>query len=97
MRRGHLHSVVWVVLVALLTLLVLSWLPDIKIGGWQMRRIDLLSDVRGDSLLSDGATEMLETLSVAEVQSRIRIDTCRAGMTCIDDMADDEERGMTPL
>ena len=40
---------------------------------------------------------MLETLSVAEVQSRIRIDTCRAGMTCIDDMADDEERGMTPL
>lgn len=100
MERGYLHSVVWIVLVALLVLLALSWLPPLRVGDWQMRRVDLLGDLRADSLVDE---EVLEVLPEVEEQDdaikvgRIRVDSCRAGMTCIDDMADDEDRGMTAL
>jgi hypothetical protein len=99
MERGYLHSVVWIVLVALLVLLAMSWLPTLKVGDWQMRRVDLLSDLRSDSLVADEVLEVLpeneaEESSLAQA-GRIRVDSCRSGMTCIDDMADDEDRGMS--
>lgn len=98
MERGYLHSVVWIALVALLVLLALSWLPAIGVGDWQMRRVDLLADVRGDSLLADEVLEILPDDSVDHVPAgRIVVDSCRAGITCIDDMADDSDRGMTAL
>ena len=100
MERGYLHSVVWIVLVALLALLTFSWLPPIRVGDWQMRRVDMLADLRGDSLTQGG--EELEVLAhndaeAATSSTRIRVDSCRAGMTCIDDMADDTDRGMNAL
>ena len=98
MERGYLHSVVWIVLVTLLALLLLSWLPTIKVGDWQMRRIDLLSDLRGDSLAA--GQEVLEVLPDTQESlsaGRVVVDSCRSGMTCIDDMADDEDRGMNAL
>ena len=100
MERGYLHSVVWIVLVALLSLLALSWLPTLTVGDWQMRRVDLLSDLRGDSLaVGNEAIEDLpdDDVSALRASNRIVIDTCRAGMTCIDDMADDTDRGMNAL
>ena len=100
MERGYLHSVVWIVLVALLVLLAMSWLPALKVGDWQMRRVDLLSDLRGDSVTNDEVLEVLpqgDEPSETVLAGRIRVDSCRAGMTCIDDMADDEDRGMTAL
>lgn len=98
MERGYLHSVVWIVLVALLLLLALNWLPALKVGDWQMRRVDLLGDLRGDSAGVDG--EVLEVLADdmdSQATGRVVVDSCRAGMTCIDDMADDEDRGMNAL
>ena len=100
MERGYLHSVVWIVLVTLLALLLLSWLPTLKVGDWQVRRVDLLADLRNDS--TSAHHEVIEELtaddvSALQVSSRIVIDTCRAGMTCIDDMADDSDRGMNAL
>ena len=97
MNRGYLHSVVWIVLVTLLTLLTLNWLPDVTVGDWQMRRVDLLADLRPDSVRR--AKAVLESLDETAVTtaSRVVVDSCRSGMTCIDDMADDDDRGMNPL
>ncbi len=84
---------VWIVLVAVLLLLGLSWLPEMGVGDGQFRPIDLLADVRADSLGDD--IEQLDSAPV--VEHRVLSDTCRAGMTCINDMSDSTERGMTPL
>ena len=84
---------VWIVLVAVLLLLGLSWLPEMGVGDWQFRPIDLLADVRADSLGDD--IEQLDSAPV--VEHRVLSDTCRAGVTCINDMSDSTERGMTPL
>lgn len=83
---------VWIVLTTILVLLVLYWLPEITLGDTSLRRIDLLSDVRGDSVLD---SEQDSDLLVTDL--KVRIDTCRPGMTCIEDMADSTEQGMTPL
>lgn len=79
----------------MLALLGFYWLPDVQVGDWHMRRIDLLADLRPDSA-GTAQPEKLDTLTTAPATSS-RIDTCRAGLTCINDMSDSTERGMTPL
>ncbi len=84
---------VWIVLLTMLVLLALYWLPDIGVGEWEMRRIDLLADVRGDS-----ATQEDEQLAqLPGGTQHAAADTCRDGLVCINDMSDSTERGMTPL
>ena len=81
-------------LVTLLTLLALSWLPEINIGQWSSRSIDLLADMRSDTALT---TDQVDLKQLAKERTLLRVDTCRPGMTCIDDMADTTDQGMTPL
>ncbi|MBP3738803.1 MAG: hypothetical protein J6I72_07120 [Muribaculaceae bacterium] len=95
MKRGYLHSVVWVVLVTVLALLGLYWLPAVKVGDWQMRRIDLLADLRPDSV--DNESEQLDSVPAKAQAAKAYADTCKAGITCINDMSDTTDRGMTPL
>lgn len=80
----------------MLALLSLYWLPNIEIGDWQMRRIDLLSDVRPNT---DNDEEIADTISSSTLEATLhaRVDSCPAGITCIDDMSGAEEQGMTPL
>jgi hypothetical protein len=66
----------------------LFWLPDITIGSWDMRKIDILADLRPDSASED---------SVASIIPKAKLDSCKPGITCIEDMADASERGMEPL
>ena len=84
----------WIVLLTVLALLGLYWLPDVQLGDWQMRRVDLLADVRADSTSTE--TEQLDSIT-AVAPTKARVDTCREGITCINDMSDSTERGMTPL
>lgn len=88
MRKGYLHSVVWIVLVLVLALLGLYWLPDVAIGDWTMRKVDLLADLRRDT------ASVPDT--VITLKPKVKIDSCKPGMTCINDFSDDET-GMEPL
>ena len=89
MEKGYLHSVMWIVLATMLALIAAYWLPDLEIGGWQMRKTDLLSDLRPDA---DTGADSIEHIDIEN-----KIDSCRPGMTCIDDMSGDEHQGMEPL
>lgn len=81
----------------LLTLLVvvglglLHWLPRIELAGKQLRRIDLLADLRPDEVpvLPDSDTTVLPKLVKPAF-----VDTCKAGMVCIEDFSDSTMRGM---
>ena len=79
----------------MMALIAMHWLPAITIDGHTMRRVDLLSDIRP----SQPDAEVLETDSLPPVSAvkPIFVDTCRTGMTCIEDYSDSTLRGMTPF
>ena len=81
----------------LLTLLVviglglLHWLPRMELGNKQLRRVDLLADLRPDKLpvLADS-----DTLVLPKPVKPAFVDTCKSGMVCIEDFSDSTMRGM---
>lgn len=74
-------------------LLAMYWLPVWKVDGYTLRKVDLLSDLRPDPVeeeLSDS-----DSLALPPVVKPVFIDTCKTGMTCIEDYADSTMRGMS--
>jgi lysophospholipase L1-like esterase len=96
MGKNYIYKVVWIVLITMAILISLYWLPDIKIGNFELKKIDLLSDMRPDG--DYGAQE--EDLNVAAKNDKEKeaayADSCKAGMTCIDDYSSDDAHGMAP-
>ena len=93
--KNYLKYSLWFVLVVFAALLGLHWLPAITIDGHTMRRVDLLSDLRypePDSVAADS-----DSIPLPPVIKPVFVDTCRAGMTCIEDYSDSTHRGMAPF
>lgn len=93
--KNYLKYSLGLTLFILVALIGMHWLPVITIDGHTMRRVDLLSDIR----TSEPEEEKMEADSlppVPEVKPAF-IDTCRIGMTCIEDYSDSTLRGMTPF
>lgn len=86
----YILGLVWLVLIALLAM---HWLPGITLDGHTLRQVDLLSDIRRSE--PDEAA-MPDSLLPAVVKPAF-VDTCRTGMTCIEDYSDSTQRGMAPF
>ena len=83
---GLLAFIVWG------ALLLMHLLPSITMGGRVLRRVDILGDVRRPS------KPVSEPDSLLPPPPKVKpafVDTCRAGMTCIEDYSDSTMRGMT--
>lgn len=93
--KNYLKYSLWFVLVVFVVLLGLHWLPVITIDGHTMRRVDLLSDIR--YLGTDTAVADSDSIPLPPVVKPVFVDTCRAGMTCIEDYSDSTHRGMAPF
>lgn len=93
--KNYLTYSLWLVLTVLVALLGLHWLPTITIDGHTMRRVDLLSDLRRPN--ADIAVADSDTIPLPPVVKPLFVDTCRTGMTCIEDYADSTRRGMAPF
>ena len=89
--KNYLKYSLWFVLVVFVVLLGLHWLPVITIDGHTMRRVDLLSDIR--YLGTDTAVADSDSIPLPPVVKPVFVDTCRAGMTCIEDYSDSTHRG----
>lgn len=93
MNNDYLNRVLWLVVATITILLAAYWLPSLSLGGVEMRRVELLSDlfpdVEADSLL-------LPDSVVTPRQDSEWVDSCRQGMTCIEDFSTDG-RGMKPF
>lgn len=69
---------------------ILQYLPSLSIDGSPLREVSLLSDVleeETDSVAIDSA----QSTPVPDVAT---VDTCRTGLTCIQDFGDSTKRGM---
>lgn len=73
-------------------LLAMYLLPGVTVGGHVLRRVDILGDVRRATQL---VTEPDSLLPPPPKVKPAFVDTCRAGMTCIEDYSDSTLRGMT--
>lgn len=70
----------------------MHYLPRITIDGHVMRRVDLLSDVRK---VHEPVSEPDTLLPPPPKVKPAFVDTCRTGMTCIEDYSDSTLRGMS--
>lgn len=88
---NYLKHSLWLTLIVLGALLAAWFLPGITIDGHTMRRVDLLSDVR----YAEPEEEVLPDSLLPKVAKPLFVDTCRTGMTCIEDYSDSTARGMS--
>jgi hypothetical protein len=96
MEKNQLNKVsVWTLLV-LAGLLLMHLLPDLTVAGRHLRRVDLLGDVRPPSPQETALAEDTLLLPAPKVKPAF-VDTCRTGVTCIEDYCDSTRRGMTPF
>ena len=93
--KNYLKYSLWLTLIVLFALIGMHWLPAITIDGHTMRRVDLLSDVRMPE--PDKDEVVADSLPPVPVVKPAFVDTCRSGMTCIEDYSDSTMRGMTPF
>lgn len=93
--KNYLKYSLGLVLTVFVALLALHWLPAITIDGHTMRRVDLLSEVRYSKQQPLKADS--DTIPLPPVVKPAFVDTCRTGMTCIEDYSDSTFRGMRPF
>lgn len=79
-------------LLVVLGLYAMYYLPTMRLGGTQLRRVDILSDIR---LKKSGPAVADSDTIVLPVVRPAFVDTCRAGLTCIEDFSDSTMRGMS--
>ena len=80
------------VVVAIAVLGAMSWLPEIEFSGISLRKVDLLSQLHK----SPDAEPDAEPVVAAKPAKPAYVDTCRAGVECIDDYSTGRS-GMIPL
>lgn len=73
-------------------LVLFQFLPSVVIDGHQMRKVDLLSDIRQPEPDEKEVTLDSVLLSSPKLQF---LDTCKTGLTCIEDYSDSTDRGMS--
>lgn len=92
MEKNYLrYTCVWS-LIVLVGLLLMHCLPSLMVRGHHLRRVDLLSDVRPPGVVKEDSDSLLPPPSKPAF-----VDTCREGMTCIEDYGDSTGHGMLPF
>lgn len=101
MKPSHSPFRVFLVLLTVVVVLIpLQWIPTFGIGSFEMKPVGILSDVLPERMLPK---EVLAAQGKAsgmpdapKVKPAFR-DSCPPGMVCIEDYADDTQRGMAPF
>lgn len=94
-EKNKLGHTGWLTCIVVLALLLLHILPGMRWRGHALRRVDLLSDVRPPK--AQPVAEADTSLPPPPAVRPAFADTCRTGMTCIEDYSDSTLRGMTPF
>ena len=72
-------------------LMGLYFLPPMSVGGKPLRKVDLLADIRPD--VEEEVCDS-DTIVLPPPVKPIFVDTCKTGITCIEDYSDSTMRGM---
>ena len=94
MEKSVLKHTGWLMFIVVAVLLLMGLLPGTTIGTHVLRRVDILGDVRPSP---ETVSEPDTLLPPPPKVKPAFVDTCRSGMTCIEDYSDSTLRGMTPF
>lgn len=87
--KNKITATFWFTLLVIAGVEALYFLPPLNVGGKPLRKVDLLADIRKDEVV-----EVTDSDTVAlPVVKPLFVDTCKKGMTCIEDYADSTEEG----
>lgn len=89
--KNKIVATFWFVLLVIAGVEALHFLPVLNVGGKPLRKVDLLADIRKDEVVEIEVADS-DTV-VLPVVKPLFVDTCKEGMTCIEDYADSTEGG----
>lgn len=89
--KNKIVATFWFVLLVIAGVEALHFLPVLNVGGKPLRKVDLLADIRKDEVVEIEVADS-DTV-VLPVVKPLFVDTCKEGMTCIEDYADSTEVG----
>lgn len=89
--KNKIVATFWFVLLVIAGVEALHFLPVLNVGGKPLRKVDLLADIRKDEVVEIEVADS-DTV-VLPVVKPLFVDTCKEGMTCIEDYADLTEGG----
>lgn len=89
--KNYISATFILTLVIVGVLMGLYFLPPMKVDGKQLRKVDLLADIRPE--VKEEVCDS-DTIILPPPVKPIFVDTCKAGMTCIEDYSDSTMRGM---
>lgn len=89
--RNYIPATFILTLIVVGALFGLHFLPPIQVDGTRLRKVDLLADIRPD--VEEEVCDS-DTVVLPPPVKPAFVDTCRAGMTCIEDYSDSTRRGM---
>lgn len=90
--KNYIPATFLLTLIVVGVLMALYFLPSMSVGGKPLRKVDLLADVRPD--VEEEAVCDSDTLVLPPPVKPAFVDTCKAGITCIEDYSDSTMRGM---
>lgn len=93
--RNYIPATFLLTLLVVGVLMGLYFLPPMTMDGKPLRKIDLLADIRPDAVEEEVADS--DTIVLPPPVKPIFVDTCKTGMTCIEDYSDSTMRGMKPF
>lgn len=91
--RNYSKDTCWLAWLVLIALVGMYGLPVIHTANHEWRRVDLISDIRYHAPQEEVTPDSL----LPAVVKPLFVDTCRAGLTCIEDYSDSTYRGMKPF
>ena len=91
--KNYVSRTFFFTLLVVLALIALYFLPSLTVDGYQLRKIDLFSDIRQPE--KEELDE--DTVLLPPPAKPVFMDTCKANLTCIEDYSDSTRRGMAPF
>ena len=82
--KNHISRAFWFTFFIILFLGALHYLPSLSIEGHTLRKVNILSDI----LKEEPEVALIDTLELPPPVKPAFVDTCKTGMTCIEDYAD---------
>jgi len=95
MKDNRLHYSFALCLLVLVSLMLLWYLPDISIGSWKFKRVDLLADIRPgqpvevDTMQAKVGVGSDSVRAKVDSVARVALTGCKPGITCIEDYSGD--------
>lgn len=91
--KNYLARTFILTLLIVVALLGLYFLPVPVVDGYTFRRVNMLADIERE----EPDPEPADTMPLPTPVRPAFVDTCRTGLTCIEDYADSTQRGMRPF